>query len=386
MNTKFKNYKNKLKPNILIKELKLRPHLAFLGLLLVFGFVFAFYNFENRYFLEDETIREAIIAIEGARQKQAPLIGGFSSAAPFTWGPWFYYQIIAFTFIFPSFYSPWIFLGLSYLGSILVLYKIGDYLESREFGLILATLGTFSPALIIGATHLTFPNLVTFFSLASVLLFIKIIKKDISYWWAFLFGIILGIGINIHYQTASLLILPILMLIYKRKKIFYFLSFLIGIFLTFIPTLLFELTNHWFNTKNILYFYLYGKDLIYVPNRWLFYVRDFWPSLWADVIGTPKYFGFIFMALVALTLLYQFYKKRLSAPLLLLAIAFFINFVAMRYYWGERFFGYFNFFRPYFFVFTGYIFYFFYKEFKKLRIAIILVFAGLLLIILPKNL
>ena len=253
MNTKFKNYKNKLKPNILIKELKLRPHLAFLGLLLVFGFVFAFYNFENRYFLEDETIREAIIAIEGARQKQAPLIGGFSSAAPFTWGPWFYYQIIAFTFIFPSFYSPWIFLGLSYLGSILVLYKIGDYLESREFGLILATLGTFSPALIIGATHLTFPNLVTFFSLASVLLFIKIIKKDISYWWAFLFGIILGIGINIHYQTASLLILPILMLIYKRKKIFYFLSFLIGIFLTFIPTLLFELTNHWFNTKNILY-------------------------------------------------------------------------------------------------------------------------------------
>src|SRR3989304_8117951 len=344
MNTKFKNYKNKLKPNILIKELKLRPHLAFLGLLLVFGFVFAFYNFENRYFLEDETIREAIIAIEGARQKQAPLIGGFSSAAPFTWGPWFYYQIISFTFIFPSFYSPWIFLGLSYLGSILVLYKIGDYLESREFGLILATLGTFSPALIIGATHLTFPNLVTFFSLASVLLFIKIIKKDISYWWAFLFGIILGIGINIHYQTASLLILPILMLIYKRKKIFYFLSFLIGIFLTFIPTLLFELTNHWFNTKNILYFYLYGKDLIYVPNRWLFYVRDFWPSLWADVIGTPKYFGFIFMALVALTLLYQFYKKRLSAPLLLLAIAFFINFVAIIYYWGERFFGYFNFF------------------------------------------
>jgi len=54
MNTKFKNYKNKLKPNILIKELKLRPHLAFLGLLLVFGFVFAFYNFENRYFLEDD--------------------------------------------------------------------------------------------------------------------------------------------------------------------------------------------------------------------------------------------------------------------------------------------------------------------------------------------
>src|SRR3989304_4138568 len=308
---------------LFIRLFKKNYHALFLIILLAIGCIFAFYKFPYRYNLDDEVIRDVVVGIYGAKELQFPMIGSFSSTGPYTFGPWYFYQLIAFSFITKSFYAPWIYLGVAYLASILALFKIGQLIENRDFGLILAALGTFSPALIIGSTHLTNPNLITVFALLSVLLFIKIIKKDVSYWWSFLFGLVLGIGVNVHYQTASLLILPILMLIYKRKKVIYFLSFLVGIFLTFIPTLLFELTNHWFNTKNILYFYLYGKDLIYVPNRWLFYVRDFWPSLWADVIGTPKYFGFIFMALVALTLLYQFYKKRLSAPLLLLAIAFF---------------------------------------------------------------
>ena len=385
MKNLIKKYKKVLDRKRISNEITKKPHLFILGILLITGFIFAFYNFENRYVLEDETVREAIIAIEGARQKQVPLVGAFSSAAPFTWGPWFYYQIIAFSLIFPSFYSPWIYLGLAYLGSILLLYKIGVYLENKDFGIILAALGTFSPALIIGATHLTFPNLITFFALLSVLLFIKIIKKDVSYWWAFLFGIILGIGINVHYQAASLLILPLIMPFYKRKKIFYFLSFLAGSFLTFIPLIIFDLTNHWFNTKNILYFYLYGKDLIYVPNRWLFYVRDFWPAYWGDVIGVSNVVAFTFMALTSFILLYQLYKKRLSIPLLLIAIAFFIDFVVMRYYWGERFFGYFNFLRPFIFIFSGYIFYFSYKEFKKLKVVWFFAFFALMLIIAPKS-
>ena len=103
--------------------------------------------------------REAIIGIEGARQKQAPLVGGFSSAGPFTWGPWFYYQMILFTVIFPTFYSPWIYMGIAYLLTILILFKIGVELKDKNLGLILALLGTFSPDLIIGVMHLTFPNL-----------------------------------------------------------------------------------------------------------------------------------------------------------------------------------------------------------------------------------
>ena len=368
-----------------IKKIRKNWHLIVLIILICFSCLFAFYDFSLRYNLDDETIREAIVGIEGARQKQAPLVGGFSSAAPFTWGPWFYYQMILASLVLPTFYSPWIYLGIGYILSVITLYKIGRILEDKEFGLILAALGTFSPALIIGSTHLTFPNLITFYSLLSVFLFIKIIKKDVSYWWAFFFGIVLGIGINIHYQTASLLILPLIMLVYKKRRVWYFLSYVIGFLIPFIPLILFDLTNHWFNLKNFTYYYLHGKDLIYVPNRWLFYIRDFWPAYWGDVIGIPNIIAFGLMVSTAMLLTYQFTKKKLSVPILLLAIAFFIDFFAMRYYWGERFFGYFNFLRPYVFIFTGYVIYYAYKNIKHGRIILISILLFLAILILPKS-
>lgn len=360
-------------------------HLICLLLLFCIGAFFAFSNHELRYVLEDETIREAVIGIEGARQLQAPLVGGFSSAGPFTWGPWFYYQVILISLILPTIYAPWIFMGIAYLLSILVLYKIGEILEGKEFGIILSTLGTFSPSFIIGALHLTFPNLVGLYSLVSIFLFIKVVKKNVSYWWSFLLGVILGIGINIHYQTASLLILLLLILIYKRKKILYFISSVAGVSLVFIPLLLFDLTNHWFNLKNITYFFFHGKDAIYVANRWLFYVRDFWPAYWGDVIGVSELVAFGMMIATALVLAYGFFKKKISMPLLLIAIAFFIDFVVLRYYWGERFFAYFSFMKPFVLIFTGYLFIFIYKNIKYGKPLSIIFLVLLIVLVIPKS-
>src|SRR3990167_11172205 len=162
----------------MFKLFKKKYHLIFLSALLLIGVFFAFYKFPNRYNLDDEVIRDAIVATEGARILQLPLVGSFSSTGPSTFGPLYYYQLIIFSLLNKSFYSPWIYLGLAYLGSIFVLYRIGKELGDGVYGLILAALGTSSPALIIGSTHLTNPNLVTFFVLLSILIFIKIIKKD----------------------------------------------------------------------------------------------------------------------------------------------------------------------------------------------------------------
>lgn len=364
---------------------KKKYHIVILVILLLVGFIFAFYEYPYRYNFEDETLREAIIGIEGARLMQAPLTGGFSSAGPFTWGPWFYYQMILISLVFPTFYAPWIYLGIIYIAGIALLYKIGEYLDGKDFGLILTFLGTFSPALIIGTTHLTFPNAITFFALFSVFLFIKIIKKTISAWWTFLFGLVMGIGINVHYQMAILLILPLMMFLYKKNKIHQILYFSGGLLITFIPLILFDLTNHWFNLRNIAYYYLHGKDAIYVPNRWLFYVRDFWPGLWADVIGVSNLMGFFMMIGVALVLTYNFFKRKISTPIILLTIAFLIDFIILRYYWGERFFGYFNSLRPFIFIFTGYILLFVYKFEKLGRYIFAILILGLVFIILPKS-
>lgn len=369
----------------MFKTFKIKPHLLILGILLAIGFFFAFYKFPYRYNLDDEIIRDVVVGIQGAREMQLPLIGAFSSTGPYTFGPWYFYQLILSNLVLHSFYSPWIYLGLAYVLCIPILFWIGKELENNIYGLILATLGAFSPALIIGATHLTNPNLVTVFALLSVGLFIKVVKKNLSYWWTFVFGIVLGIAINIHYQSLSLLILPILMVINKKKKIFYSLSFLVGLIITFFPLLIFDLNNHWFNLKNFTYYLFYGKNAIYVPNRWLFYVRDFWPSYWGDVIGVRSIIAFIMMSASGLLIAYQLIKRKLSVPLLLISVAFFVDFIAMRYYWGERFFGYFVFLRPFVLIFTGYIFYFIYKNVKFGKQIALLLLLALILLIFPKS-
>src|SRR5258706_13299015 len=97
-----------------------------------------FYNFPLRYGLGEETIRDAIIGLEGAKQLQFPLTGSFSSLGPFTFGPWYAYQLIVFAIFIPYIYSPWIYLTLASIFYVFFIYKIGVILKDRTLGLILA--------------------------------------------------------------------------------------------------------------------------------------------------------------------------------------------------------------------------------------------------------
>lgn len=356
-------------------------------LLLVFiliALVFRFYNFPLRYSLGDETVRDAVVGIEGARQLQFPLVGAFSSAGPFTFGPWFYYQLIIFSLLVPSIYASWIYLSLASVLCIVVLYKIGELIENKTFGLLLAFIGTLSPVLIIAGTHLTTQNMTNIFAMLAVWIFLKLALKKMSYWWGFIFGIILGIGVNLHYQMAGLLILPIILLVYKYKQVLYFVTAFLGIGVTFLPLLFFDLNNHWFTFRNMLYYIQYGKNAIYVPNRWLFYLRDFWPSYWADVIGISAVFASIIIVIFTIIIMRKFTKKKLPVYMLLLLIAFAFNFILLRYYWGPRFFGYLNFLRPFVFIFTGYILFEMYKIINK-KYLFLLMLVLLAIVILPKS-
>lgn len=359
-------------------------HLFLLFLLILIALFFRFYNFPLRYGLGGETVRDAVIGIEGARQLQLPLVGAFSSAGPFTFGPWYYYQLIIFSLIFPSVYASWIYLSLASALCVVVLYKIGELVENRTFGLLLAFFGTLSPALIIAGTHLTTQNLTNIYAILSVWIFLKLSLQKLSNWWGFVFGIILGIGVNLHYQMSGLLVLPFILLAYKPKRFLYFFTSFIGIFVTFLPLLFFDLNNHWFTVRNFVYYLQYGKNAIYVPNRWLFYLRDFWPSYWADVIGISTIFAAIIMVVFILIVMKKITKKRLPIYMILLLVAFAVNFVLLRYYWGPRFFGYLNFLRPFVFLFTGYVFFALYKAIHK-KYLLLLIAAFLAIVILPKS-
>jgi hypothetical protein len=340
----------------------------FLAIILLGAFLRS-YNYPYRYGLGEETVRDAVIGIEGARELQFPLTGSFSSLGPFTFGPWYAYQLILFYLLVPFVYSPWIYLSLISVAYIFVMYKIGKILVEEVFALILAFLAAISPAQIISATHITSHNNTNIFAALSIWIFLILFTKNKSKWWHLLFGFVIGVGMNLHFQMSGLLILPLTLLIFKRKFVNFVHSGL-GVIISFIPMLVFEMNNHWFTTRNIFYYLTVGKNAIYVPNRWLFYVRDFWPSFWADALGIPIWFCNIIIALFLLFIVGLIYKRKLSRNFLLILAAFLFNFVLLRYYWGPRFFGYLNFLRPFVFIFTAFVVY--NLKYRKIYIGLIL--------------
>lgn len=355
-------------------------------LLIVIASILRFYNYPYRYGLGEETVRDAIIGIEGARQLQFPLTGAFSSLGPFTFGPWYQYQLIIATLLFHHVYAPWIYLSIISVLYIIVIYKIGELLINRNFGLILATLAVFSPSQVISATHLTSHNTTNLFAVLAILIFLKLSKKNLSYWWGFALGFVIGVGVNLHFQMAGLLIFLFLLLLYKPKRYLYFITGIGGVFVSFLPLLFFEFNNHWFNVRNMHVYILYTRELMYVPNRWLFYLRDFWPSFWADALGVPVWFAATIIIGFIISLGFTVYKnkKRITIPWTLLFIAFLFIFVLLRYYWGPKSFGYLNFVRPFVFIFTAYFLY----SLSRVRFGVYVSLGIVLAIILfstPRN-
>ncbi|OGH43940.1 MAG: hypothetical protein A3J14_01980 [Candidatus Levybacteria bacterium RIFCSPLOWO2_02_FULL_37_18] len=350
-----------------------------LTIIILLGSFLRLFNFPYRYGLGEETVRDAVVGIEAARELQLPLTGAFSSLGPFTFGPLYTYQVAFSYLVLPFNYSPWIYLSLISIFYIYIIYKIGEILNGKNFGLILAFIAAISPAQIISATHLTSHNNTNIFVALTIWIFLKIFKKNISYWWGFFLGVSLGFGMNLHYQMTGLFILVILLLFYKPKRYLYFITSIVGIFVTFIPLFIFELNNHWFNVRNMIYYAMYGKNLMYVPNRWLFYVRDFWPAFWADALGVPLIGGYISIVIVSVIFLAVLKKRKLTAPFLALIICFIFNFILLRYYWGHRFFGYLNFLRPFVFILTGFalLYLFQIKQYGKYIGSILFIFLTL---------
>ncbi len=332
-------------------------------LLIIFfiGFAFRFYNAPLRYSFNDDSIRDALVAIGGARQFQIPLTGPFSSLGPFTFGPWYYYQLIAFSIISKLEYAPWIYQSILSTLLVIVMYKIGDLLYGKKFGLLLSFLVAISPSQIGSSTVLSNPNFVPFYAGLSFMFFLKILQSKKTTLLSLFFGLALGIGINHHYQMAGLMILPLLFILKYPRRIREFIICIFGIFLTFIPLLVFDLNNHWFTVRNMFYFYTEGRKMIYVPNRWLFYLRDFWPNYWSYSLGVPELFGLTSIFFTLLILTFAFLKKKISSSLGIILIVFFINFILLRYYWGERGYQYLQFLFPILYIAVAFSIYYLLK-------------------------
>lgn len=359
--------------------------LALLGILLV-AILFRFYLTPERYGFDFDPTRDALISIYGATHFKFPLVGPVSGIAPFTFGPWYYYQIIFSKIILPFAYAPWIYIGITSVISVIVMFFIGKEVKGERFGLLLAFLMTLSPAELGPITGLSNPNLVSMYASLSLLIFIIALKKEIPTWLYLIWGILLGVGINDHFQMIGFLIMPIILFIYKYKKFSWksLLFFLIGIILTFLPILYFNLTHNWHTIRGLIYFEKVGKYAVYTPNRWLFYVRDFWPNFWSYVTGVPLFLGITTLIYSLGLAAYSVYKQKIKPLYLLLFLAFLFNFILLRYFSGPRENYYFIYLHSFVILFFGFSLYYSLKN-KLLFIPGAVIFSLFLFFVLKED-
>jgi hypothetical protein len=331
----------------------------FLVGIVLFGAILRFAGFPARYGFDIDATRDAILTQYAAIHNLWPLIGPISALGSFNFGPWYYYQLILFQHLVPfpaslSIYAPWIYVALTSLAVIVVMFRIGKELISKEFGLALALLTAVSPGQIIAGTGLSNPDLVSLFAALSIWFFIRLLKSKRSSWSALFLGLSIGIGINCHYQMIYFLILPFFSCAFVKKgKIRVLVLSLFGIFLSFIPLIFFNLTHHFQTLSGLMDYYVFGKNKVYVPNRWLTYLFDFWPTFWGYLLGLSSSTGLLLMAGSILTSLILIVKRKITKEFALIFLFFLVCFILLRFFSGERTNYYLIFLHPFIILFTG---------------------------------
>jgi len=148
---------------------------------------------------------------------------------------------------------------------------------------------------------------------------------------------------------------------------------LAGLFLSSIPMLIFELNNHWFNTRNVLDYLLIGQYRIWTSNRWLTFTFAYFPEFWSYVTGLPKLLSLLLMLSTPPVLIYLFFRKKLQHAFIPLSIHFIILVILLRYWRGEKFFGYLQFFHPFIFLFSGTVLYTLLKNIPRAYALILII-------------
>src|SRR4030042_6926185 len=101
-----------------------------LALILLLAILLRFYRFPDRWFIFADMARDILVGREALRLHQLPLVGSFSSAGPFVFGPLFYW-LISFSYL-PStniLILPWITMGIISIAFVWVMGQAG-----KKFG------------------------------------------------------------------------------------------------------------------------------------------------------------------------------------------------------------------------------------------------------------
>jgi len=200
-----------------------------------------------------------------------PLIGPTTGLPGLFYGPWWYYSLV------PAFIvgggNPQIinlFMALTGIVVIIIGYFVGVKISGKGFGLILASLLSFSPSLIAASTQIWNPNIAPMYLVLIFLVLLTMInnKKAQGSTPKIRYLVLLGLlaGLNIDSEVVYGLILSFALSIFLgifvfKKKIVNYLYFLFGIIIIFSPRIFFELRHDFIMTRSIINSNLHGNSL-----------------------------------------------------------------------------------------------------------------------------
>lgn len=349
-------------------------HLFFLIVILLLGAFLRFVNFSDRWGLAFDQAHSAVIARYALETFQLPLLGPFSSGGPFQTGGEWYWIVMFGTALYPSsVLSPWVFVTLLTVIAIFIMYLVGQKIFDSTFGLICAALLAVSTAQITQSTNLTNQTPIILTSVLSVLFSVLYINKQrISY--IFFLAFFISLGSSIHIQSIALFPLLFFTLALSHKKIKGFLVVLIAGVIPWIPVLIADSQNNFYNTLSMISYFTSSQSQVpfeVLGRRWITFLFEFVPYMWSFISGGYLLFGYLIPILLLVIGLVQIVQRKVNRHVITIALSFFIMVGVLRYTRTPLFESFYVFIHPFVIILTGYVVYWLYKQKKIFGIFVL---------------
>lgn len=316
----------------------------FLIVVFALAVFFRFFDYFDRIYIHADHSLFAQGAIFSAKTFSVPQIGPFAQSTFFT-GPWWLW-ILAIFYLFPfGVWAPWYIISIFSVGFVFLIYIIGREISGEWLGATAALISAISIAAIDNSLSLWNAVADPFLAALSIYFLIRFykIKNPLL---IFLLGLTISLATTIHFQASLLFPLILVALITSRPKLAYFVAALIGVAIPLLPFLIFDLRFNWFWAKSVFVYLTVDQYRFWVPNRWLTYAFDYWPSTWGYILGVGEWVGFLIISLLSILTVLRLKEVKKQKIFFLLALSFFLSVVMYRYYGGQRFFYFANFAHP----------------------------------------
>ncbi|HRN95992.1 MAG TPA: glycosyltransferase family 39 protein [Candidatus Levybacteria bacterium] len=242
----------------------LKKNISILSILLIAGFIRLYRIGDYMTFLGDEG--RDMLVVKAILEGDLTFLGPRASAGDFFLGPFYYYFITPFLWIFnydPV--GPAVMVALFGIATVYLVFWMGRKFFGETAGLIAALLYAVAPVVVRYSSSSWNPNVVPFFTLLLfIVLYFAIKNKSIKFFG--LVGIVLGILMQLHYLATFIAVIVALCVLvcigFKKKSfskllkgyIFYYLSIFVGFLIAFSPFLAFEIRHGFPNIRTIFSF------------------------------------------------------------------------------------------------------------------------------------